>query len=237
MGSLLGSLLPLAFGVALSPIGVIAIIVVLFTRRPVLNGICFDMGWLAAIAIIFTITYLITRSLTVEKPSNPPQWVGVVHIVIGIVLVLAAAWVWWRGQEQVRRAAEAHRRAELVNAAPQLPGWMKSVPSYRAVRCLLLGFVLCAINPVDASCILGAAVDVRVSDAPTSTKVIAVAIFTLIAVSTVALPVAYVAVRGASAARLLERMRDWIGRYNGAITAGFFVLIGISQLVKGVGQL
>jgi hypothetical protein len=64
MGSLLGSLLPRSLGMAFSPLGIIAIIVVLLTARPVTNGLAFNLGWFAAIAVIFAITYAVTRSFT-----------------------------------------------------------------------------------------------------------------------------------------------------------------------------
>lgn len=59
MGNAVGDILPLAIGVAISPVPIIAIILMLSTPRARTNGPMFLAGWLAGAAIAGTIVLVI----------------------------------------------------------------------------------------------------------------------------------------------------------------------------------
>jgi Sap, sulfolipid-1-addressing protein len=48
MGQAIGGSLPLAVGIALSPIPIIAVVLMLTSRRAKVNGPAFVLGWLVA---------------------------------------------------------------------------------------------------------------------------------------------------------------------------------------------
>jgi hypothetical protein len=50
MGQAVGGALPLAIGVALSPVPIIAVVLMLTTRRARVNGPLFVLGWLTGLA-------------------------------------------------------------------------------------------------------------------------------------------------------------------------------------------
>jgi hypothetical protein len=50
MGAAIGQALPLAVGVALSPVPIIAVVLMLMSQRGRLNGPGFVLGWLAGLA-------------------------------------------------------------------------------------------------------------------------------------------------------------------------------------------
>jgi hypothetical protein len=52
MGQAIGGALPLAIGVALSPVPIIAVVLMLTTRRARVNGPLFVLGWLAGLAVV-----------------------------------------------------------------------------------------------------------------------------------------------------------------------------------------
>jgi len=52
MGKAIGGSLPLAVGIALSPIPIIAVVLMLTSRRARVNGPVFVLGWLAGLAIV-----------------------------------------------------------------------------------------------------------------------------------------------------------------------------------------
>ena len=52
MESALGSILPQAIGVAISPVPIIAVILMLFSKRARSNGIAFLVGWVLALVVV-----------------------------------------------------------------------------------------------------------------------------------------------------------------------------------------
>ena len=52
MGQAIGGSLPLAVGIALSPIPIIAVILILTSDRARVNGLAFGLGWLAGLGIV-----------------------------------------------------------------------------------------------------------------------------------------------------------------------------------------
>jgi threonine/homoserine/homoserine lactone efflux protein len=237
MGSLIGALAPFALGTFLSPLAVVAMIAILLSHHPGSNGLAFLIGWTIAVVGIVVAALLIAGTLTVQRPADPPGWVPGVHLAIGAILVLSGVWMLRRGRHRVRQMAAARSPEEIVAAAPQLPGWLKSVEQFSARRSLILGFALCAINPVDLSCLIGAGVELRVLDASGSAKVISGVLFCIISILPAAIPFAIYAGKGAGATETLTRLRGWIAAHNGAITAGMVIAIGALQLYKGFDQL
>ena len=55
MGSVVGQLLPIAVGVALSPLPIIAVVLMLVTPRGRLNGLAFIVGWWVGLGVVGTI--------------------------------------------------------------------------------------------------------------------------------------------------------------------------------------
>ena len=52
MGQAIGGSLPLAVGIALSPIPIIAVVLMLTSRRAKVNGPTFVLGWLIGLGIV-----------------------------------------------------------------------------------------------------------------------------------------------------------------------------------------
>ena len=52
MGEAIGQSLPLAVGVALSPVPIIAVVLMLTTPRARVNGPAFVLGWLVGLGIV-----------------------------------------------------------------------------------------------------------------------------------------------------------------------------------------
>ena len=91
MGAAIGGALPLAVGVALSPIPIIAVILMLTTRRARVNGLVFIAGWLAGLAIVGAIALSITGPADASSSGAPATWVSWLKVVIGAALFLVAA--------------------------------------------------------------------------------------------------------------------------------------------------
>jgi len=173
----------------------------------------------------------------VHELSEPPLWVPVVRLVLGLFLTAAAVWVYRKGRAHIVQMAAAASPKDVVAASPQLPGWLHSVESFRPGRTLLLGLGLFVLNPVDASCAVIAALDISLADVSTSSGVWVAAIFVVVGTLPIAVPVIYVVVRGAAAQPLLDRVRTWIAGNTHVLNAALLLVIGALQLEKGIAAL
>ena len=72
MGAAIGGALPLAVGVALSPVPIIAVVLMLTTGRARVNGPVFVAGWLAGLAVVGAIALSIAGPRARARPAPPP---------------------------------------------------------------------------------------------------------------------------------------------------------------------
>ena len=70
MGSTLGELLPLAIGIALSPVPIVAQILMLFGKRARSNGPAFMLGWVLALAIWGSIMLVVRTPASSEAGAR-----------------------------------------------------------------------------------------------------------------------------------------------------------------------
>jgi len=143
MGGAIGAVLPLGVGVSLSPIPIIAVVLMLATPRGRVNGPAFLLGWVVGLAVAGAVVLLVSGGAGASYAGAPATWVSVVKIVLAVVL-LALAVRQWR-----------HRPHGEGEAA--LPAWMRSIDTLGPAKTLGLGFALSALNPKNLLLTVGAA--------------------------------------------------------------------------------
>jgi hypothetical protein len=234
MGELIVSLVPLALGIVMSPLAIMALVAVLVSKRARANGLAYLLGWIVAIVLVLTVSYAVFGSLQVRRPGEPPLWAVIVRLTVAIVLLVSAVFVYRRGRSRIRRMAEAATVSDVVAAAPQLPGWLRAVDEFTPVRCGLLGLGIFVLNPVDFSCAVLAALDVRTADVGGAGLLV---VFAVIGIAPIGVPVVYTLVAGEKADPFLEKVRTWIAGHTNVLNAALLVLIGAMQLQKGLSAL
>ena len=237
MGELILSLVPVSLGIVLSPLAIMALVAVLLSRSPRSNGIAYLIGWFVGLAGVMALFLRLFPVLEVHAIGEPPVWVALVRVLIGLFLSASAVWVYRKGRAQISRMAEAASPRDVVAASPQLPGWLHSVESFRPGRTLLLGVGLFVLNPVDASCAIIAALDISLSDVGPTASLWVAAVFVALGTLPIALPVLYVVIRGTAAQPLLDRVRTWIAGNTHVLNAALLLVIGALQLEKGIAAL
>ena len=131
MGDAFGQILPFALVIALSPIPIVAVIAVLFSRHAIAKGLVFLVGWIVAVGGgLALLTAVAGAGDVLGSDDAPSTTVVVLRFLLG-VLLLAAAVKKWRGRPQTGDAVE-------------MPGWMARVdgigPQARsASRCCSAG--------------------------------------------------------------------------------------------------
>ena len=96
MNVVIGEILPLALGIAVSPIPIIAAILMLLSPRAKGTSVGFLLGWVVGIVVAVTVFTLLAAELPAsdDDASNPTA--GWIKIGLGVLLLLMAV-KQWRG--------------------------------------------------------------------------------------------------------------------------------------------
>jgi threonine/homoserine/homoserine lactone efflux protein len=220
--SVIGEILPLTVGIAISPIPIIAAILMLLSPRAKATSVGFLLGWLAGILVAVVLFTLLSSVLPQQDASGSSPVSGVIKIILGALLLFLAAKQW--------RA----RPAEGEQAA--MPKWMSAIDSMTAIKALGLGFLLSAVNPKNL--LLGISAGVIIGDANLSLgdAVVVIVVFVLIAGCSVLIPVVGYLIASARVAGPLDRLREWLVDNNATIMAVLLLVIGVSVIGKGIAS-
>jgi threonine/homoserine/homoserine lactone efflux protein len=212
IGQAIGQALPFGLGVALSPVPIIAVVLMLSTPKGRVNGLTFLIGWVVGIAVLGTIVLLVAGGASASKHGSPATWVSIVKIVLGVQLLLLAV-KQWRGRPR-------------GDTQPELPGWMKRVDTFTPVRSAAVAVVLSAVNPKNLILVVGAAAAIAQTGANAAGQAVALAVFIVLATLGVGAPVAIYYLMGDKAPKILADLHDWMARENATIMAVICLIIG-----------
>jgi threonine/homoserine/homoserine lactone efflux protein len=209
--------------VALSPVPIIAVVLMLATPQGRINGPAFLAGWIVGIAVLGTIVLLAASGASASDHGAPATWVSIVKIVLG-VLLLALAAKQWRGRPR-------------GDAEPELPAWMKTIDTFTPVKSIGMAVLLSAINPKNLLLVVAAAAAIAQTGASTVDQAVALAVFILIATLGVGAPVAIFFLMGARATKILGELHEWMARENATIMAVICLIIGAKLIGDAIAGL
>ena len=223
MGEAIGQVLSLGVGVALSPVPIIAVVLLLGTARARANGPAFVLGWVTGLAIVGTIVLLAASGADASESGEPATWVDVLELVLGCLLVLVAVRQ-WRGRP--REGDEA-----------ALPKWMQTIDTVAPGKALAMGALLSGVNPKNLLLTLGAASAIAQTGVDTGQQAVALAVFVAIGTLGPGLPVAIYFALGARAKRVLDDLKLWMAAHNAAIMAVLCLVIGTKLIGDAIAGL
>ncbi len=223
MSDAIGQVLPLGVGVALSPVPIIAVVLMLGTPAGRVNGPLFLLGWIAGLTIAGTLVLVLAGGAGASESDGPATWVGVLELVLGALLVLLAARQ-WRGRPRGGEGGE-------------LPKWMRGIDRFTPGRSLAIGAALSGVNPKNLLLTVGAATAVAQAGLPAGEQAVAMGVFVLIGTLGPGIPVGIYFVMGERAERLLDELRVWMAANNAAIMAVLCLVIGAKLLGDGISAL
>ncbi len=130
MGDLILQLIPLVLGIALSPLAIMALVAILVSPRARANGVAFLIGWSVGAVGVPLLGLWLFSVLAVHELQDPPLWVAVLRILVGLLLIAAAVWTYRRGRAHVRAMAAATTPQEVARLLRSCPaGSRPSRPS------------------------------------------------------------------------------------------------------------
>lgn len=223
MGHAVGEVLGLAAAVAVSPLPIVAVILLLATPRGRLNGVLFDTGWVLGLALLGAIMLAVGGTGGASAHKHPATWVGALKLALGLLLVFFAARMW------------RHRPTDPSQA--RLPKWMAAIDGFTPLKVLGLGFLLSAANAKNAPLTIAAGASISSTAIPVPQQIGAMAVFVVIASVGVLAPLGVYLFMGERAKSVLGTWRDWAARHNAAVMAVLFFVLGLKLLGDGIGIL
>ncbi|WP_316770873.1 GAP family protein [Streptomyces sasae] len=223
MGHAVGDVLGLAAGVAVSPLPIVAIILILATPQGRLNGLLFALGWVLGLAALGAIMLAVGGSGGASAHKHPATWVGALKLALGALLALFGALQWRRRPKDPSQA--------------QLPKWMAAIDRFGPGKILGLGLLLSAGNLKNAPLTIAAAASISSAGISVPQQIGTLAIFVMIASLGVLAPLAVYLVMGERAKSILGNWRDWAAQHNVAVLAVLFFVLGLKLLGDGISIL
>jgi len=218
MNQVIGEILPLAVGIAISPIPIIAAILMLLSPRAKGTSVGFMIGWLAGIVVAIVLSSLLSSVIPPATGGRSPV-AGVIKIILGGLLLVLAIKQW-------------RTRPAKGNQA-SLPKWMSAIDSMSAVKALWLGFLLAAANPKNLLLAIAAGVIVGGAGLTIGQLAVVIILFVLLAASTVLVPVFGYLIASARLAGSLDKLRQWLVDNNAVIMAVLLLVLGVALIGKG----
>jgi hypothetical protein len=113
VGRGISEVLTFAIGVAISPIPIIAVILMLFSQRARVNGPLFLLGWVVALAVVSGVAYVVADQSNAATSGSASDTISWGKIVLGVLLLLLAARQW--------------RSRPAPGVEPEMPKWMAGI--------------------------------------------------------------------------------------------------------------
>jgi len=222
MGRAIGDLLPLAIGVALSPVPIVAVILILGTPKAGSNGPAFALGWVGGLAVVSVVVVLLASGAD-DPDSGSSTTVDVLELVLGALFVVLALGQW-------------HKRPQAGQPA-QLPGWMQTLDGFTPAKSLALGAALSAVKPKNLALTVAAAGSIAQAGTDTGGTAVSIVVFVAIGSITVAGPVLCNTVARERAARPLASIKEFMSQHNAVIMMVVLLVLGGKLLGNGIAGL
>ena len=221
--AVIGDLLPLAIAVTISPVPIIAEILLLFTKKPVTNAASYLIGFTIGVAGLLGLLVAIAGTVDLSPGSGPSRGASILRLVLGAFLLMAAR----------RRFRDRPKPGE--DAA--MPKWMDGIAAFAPGKSLAVGVAIGALNPKNVVVGLAAALSIASAGLSTGQQIGAVAVYAVVAILGVAAPLVVTLAMRDKAQEVLDGWRSWLGRNNGVVLAVLFLIFGVVLIGKGIADL
>ncbi|QDQ98583.1 GAP family protein [Tomitella fengzijianii] len=219
MGGTIGDLLPFAIGIALSPVPIIAVVLMLLAPDARNTGVTFAAGWSVGIVAVAAITSAISAAGGASATDGPSTGSAVARLVVGLLLLALA------GRQWQSRSSQSE------------PKWLASIDKLTPARGGLIGFGLAAVNPKNLLLCIAAGIAVGSAGIGLGPSIVALAVFTVLAAASVVVPVLGFLLAADRLRRPLDRFREWIQASSAQVTFALLLVFGTLLIGKGIGGL
>lgn len=220
MSGALGDVLVAAVAVALSPVPVIAVVLVVGSPRGRTSGPAFAVGWVVGLSVVAVAVTLLAAGAD-DPDGGSARALAIARIVVGVGFLALAVRKWTReGTDD-----------------PAPPAWMGTVGSVGPGKALSLGLATSAANPKNLALTATAVGAVAESGAASGTTAATLAVFVVVASTTVVGAVVAQLLAPERSAAPLASVQRFMTDHERPITVVVLLLLGAKLLGDGLAGL
>jgi threonine/homoserine/homoserine lactone efflux protein len=224
MTELLVSLLSLAIAATLQPPQVIAMIILLQTRRGIANGSAYIAGMTAFRLALGGISWMLFSSLEGSLETSGGEFsivVGAILVVLGLLMLVHA----------LRKGFSA------VGEDDAAASWLQKLETISPQPAFLVGLAFLALDPRDWIIDISAVNLIAEADLNNPQSFLAFLVYILLAQSLLWVPLLLTVAAPDRARRGLARLNTWMKTYEKHIEIGVATLFGLVFLAIGLDHL
>ncbi|WP_460772630.1 GAP family protein [Microbacterium sp. GXF7504] len=221
MIALLADLLTIGVAVAISPLAIVAVILMATSGKGRTNGTAFVLGCYTFAIVFVGLLVLLGRSSGADEVDSEANiTVDVVEIVLGVGLLVLAA-IQWRGRNHTGT-----------------PKWMAGLDGLTVLKAFLLGVIISGpLSPKDLPLLIAAGGRISQASLPTPEIVATILVFGLIGVLAVSVPWIISVVSPTKVEQRLSSTREWLVAHHAVIMTVLFLILGVKLIGSGVADL
>jgi len=209
--------LPMALGVALSPVPIAATLVLMLTPGARANAPALLAGWVAGILSVSIVVFLLPGFETAR--GAPTAASGYIRLTLGLALLILSARQWMR-------------RPRPGDEVPT-PALIQRLDQLDMRRCALTGFLLSAVNPKNLLLVAGGANIIDTAMLTVSRQTATLVAFTLVASSTIVIPVVGHVIFQSQIEPIFARWKTWLIRNSTAVMVVLLLVFGVLLSASG----
>lgn len=221
MWQALGGLLPIAVAVAVSSVPITVTILLLLSPNRSKTALPFLIGWVIGVMAVMGVSAVSAQALPQVPRRAQEKVAGALELLIGSALIVL-------GLIQIRRRAQA--------SAAGMPRWLTAVDSFNGPVSFAVGVVL-NLRPKGLLLGIAAGLGLHAASVDSAEAAALVLIYTLIATSTVVIPIIASFLAPKRVQPKLVSARDWISANGRVLTSAMMFMIGVVIFGAGLTHL
>jgi Sap-like sulfolipid-1-addressing protein len=220
VGTLIAEVAALGLAVAFtSPISVVTVIALLSMPSGRRRSIAFLCGWLVGIVVIGAIMVFVLHGQDFgSRSSTPSRAASALEVLLGSVLL-----VW---------AVRAYRRREPSGGGGSTPGWLSRIERIHWLIAAAVGAFMLSYGLS-----LAAASEILKANVSRFDAAVALAVFAVTSIVTVAAPIVAVLVAPERSEQRLETWKSWLLGNSRAVALIVLILVAAALIVRGASDL
>ncbi|KRA24857.1 hypothetical protein ASD65_10790 [Microbacterium sp. Root61] len=221
MLAVLADLLTLGIAIAISPLAIVAVILMATAGKGRTNGTAFILGCYTFAIVFVGVLVLFGRSAGAEDPDSGPHiTIDIIEIVLGAGLLFLAV-LQWRGR-----------------SSHETPKWMASLDGLTVWKAFLVGIVISGpASPKDLPLLIAAGGRISQAPLPVEEIVAVILIFGAMGILAAAIPWVISIVSPSKVEVRLSGMRTWLVSNHAVIMTVLFVVLGFKLIGSGIADL
>ena len=220
MGTLVAEVAALGLAVAFtSPVSVVTVIVLLSLPAGRRRGIAFLIGWLIALAVIAALMLFVLHGQDfASRSSTPSRAASALEVLLGTVLLI------W--------AVVAYRRREPASGGTSPPKWLDRIAGTHWLLAVAVGALMLSYGLS-----LAAASEVLKANVSTLDAGVAIGVFAVTSMITVAAPIVAVVAAPERSEQRLATWKAWLLGNSRTVVLVVLMVVAAFLIVRGVHDL